>query len=206
MPSATRAYTISLGTPTTVDSTVTILEAGDQGDPNALRILAHPDSESFPPIVYPRLPDDDFNIDNDVLVAPLTELLLTEGTTHLSRHVKNLDDGVVTEIWNGGRGQASVPTSFFRLLYEYWKNPPAFSPTNQTYITWQPRDRNDREFNVEIISVLLGRGRVNQEFHTRRVLESGGAELPTAQDGVENGSSWLVDTVTLSMRIVSEVA
>lgn len=205
MPSASRVFFIELGTPTPVESTVTIIEAEDAGTPGALRILTHPDTANFPPITYSRNPDDDFNVDNDVLVAPLTEILLTEGTTHLSRHVKNLDDGIVTEVWNGGRGQASMPTSFFRLLYEYWKNPPAFSATNPTFITWQPRDRNSFTYNVEIVSVLIGRGRVNQEFHTTRVLEPGGAEIPTAQSAIENGSSWLVDTVALTMRIVGTV-
>lgn len=211
MATSNRVYTIDLGSPTTLDSTITILESGSQGTPGARRILTHPDDENFPALVYYRNPDEDFNLDNDVLVAPLSQLVLTEGTTKLVRHGRTLTggDGVVTEVWAGGSGRASMPTSFFRLLLEYLVNPPPTDPINQTYITWQPRDKNAFTYNVEIVSLFAGRGRDQQEFHVKDVTESGGGGgFPRAIDGVDPGvvTGLLAEQVTLVLHVVGKVA
>jgi hypothetical protein len=204
-----RSYPISLGTSTTAESSTTILGSGSAGTRGALRCLIHPDVTNFPNLLYYRNPDDDFNIDNDVLFAPVNQVSLTEGTTQVTRSTRGIDDVLVTEVWQSGRGTASMPTSFFRLLYEYFVNPPPFSATTQTFIQWKPRDRNTNTYNVELVDLRVGRGSdASQRFHVKDVYESGAGvgTLETALDAIDPGvdTGLLADTVTLVMRIVSK--
>ena len=207
MATSARFFQIALGLETVQASTTTILGSGTEGTVGARRVLTHPDAENFPSLVYYRNPDRDINIDNDVLFGPLNQVFMTESTTQVVRHTRGISDVIVTEQWVGGRGRASMPTSFFRLLYEYFVNPPPPVPDAQTYITWQPRDKNTETYNVELVSLEAGRGGLNSEFEVPNITESGGSVLARAIDGVDPGvETGLMDVpVTLTMRIVSKV-
>lgn len=207
MASSSRIYPISLGTLTVASSTLTIIGSGSSGTVGAKRILTHPDEANFPALAYYRNPDSSLNIDNDALHAPVNSVVLTEGTTQIIRSPRSLEDVLVTERWEGGRGRASMPTSFFRLLYEYFVNPPDPDPDAQEYITWEPRDVNSHTYNVEIVSLVAGRGGAGTEFEATEVTESGGSEIPRAIDGVDPGvtTGLLPVPVTLVMRLVSKV-
>ncbi len=207
MATASRIFQISLGAPTVVASTTTIIGSGSAGTLGALRTLTHPDPTNFPSLTYYRNPDRSVNIDNDVLFSPITNVQLTESSTQVVRHSRTIADTLVTEIWQGGRGRASMPTSFYRLLYELSVNHPPANPTAQTFITWEPRDRNDNVYNVEIVSLRGGRGSKNAENEVPEITESGGSVIPRAIDGVDPGvATGLMNvSVTLILRIVSIV-
>lgn len=198
MATSSRPFQISVGTPTTLSDTTTIIGSQTQGTPNALRVLTHPDAANFPAISYYRNPDEDYNIDNDVLFAPITTVTLTQGSTRLTRHTRALEDVIVTEVWTTRLG-LSMPVATARLMYEYFVNPPAFSsdPLLQTYITWQPRDKNDFTYNVEIVDMQVGGGEENRQFKMSTVNDPGGAN-PLTADVLREPVTWI-------MRIVSKV-
>lgn len=185
------------------DSTV-ILGSATAGTAGAPRILTHPIGATFPALTYYRNPDTDFNVDNEVLAGPLSSVQLTEGTTQLIRHQRGTDDVIVTEIWSARNGGISMPISFARLLLEYFLNPPVFSAVAQTYITWQPRDKNNRTYNVEIVDLQIGRNR--QGLEMLRFAETPGPEIPTATEAIDVGAGVLLTDVALVMRIVSLVS
>lgn len=213
MASSSRIYQINLGSPTVTEDTTVLLGTGSSGTVGAKRVLVHPDAVNFPPITYYLNPHRSINLDNTVLPSPLVEAVRTAGTTQLSRSEREVDDVVITEIWQATPQRASMPTFLFRLLYEYHLNPPPFNtdPAQQTYITWSPRDRaltaggDPRVFNIETVSLTVGGGGVNQEFDVRDIRAEGDV-IKSAFDDLDATPSGVLDrTVTFRFRIVSEV-
>lgn len=197
-----RAYEIFEGVETPVEETLTLLGTGTTGDPDAKRVLTHPDSENWPPIPYQRNPDKTSFLDNDILYPPKTAAVETEDTTGVIRHESNLSDKVIEEIWFGGDKRASVETWFFRLLYEYLLNPPEIDYSSQTYITWQPRDKNTYTYNLVLMS--LNAGGEGQMWVTDLVPQQGdiGGGM---QDSDVPGSGVLLEEMRLRFKIVSKV-
>ena len=198
---------IALGAPTASAPSVTLLGIGQQGTVGAKRILTHPDSANFAPITYWGNPDYTYNLDNDVLTAPISSTQLTIGSTQTIRFARNTDDVVVEEFWEGSVQKAAMPTSQFRAFYEYLINPPALA-TPQDYITWQPRDRNSNTYNVELFAMSVGGGDGDRTFKMRefRLNASGASDIRHALDFIDATPDGLIQEVTsLRMRIVSVV-
>ncbi|MGD8531604.1 MAG: hypothetical protein PVG97_11535 [Syntrophobacterales bacterium] len=211
-----KSFTIQQGVEAAVEDTRILLGSGSAGTTNARRVLTHPDDANFPPITYEDNPDITWNLDNIVLPHPVTGTHFTLGTTTTIRFERGVDDVIISEQWSGGRDRSPMVTAFFRLLYEYLVNPP---DTIGEYITWQPRDRNELEYNVEFLELRVSAGGLpDQIFRVADLRERGGQLDPNAPavgvDGKHPGgldSVWptptgLIDqTVTLRFKVVGEV-
>lgn len=211
---ASRVYEIFAGTPATASQVVTFIGTGSAGTPGAARILTHPNS-LLAPITYLTNPDRSLNLDNVVLSAPLISTALTLEDRKVFRFESNLADTIVTEVWEASGPKAAMVAAQFRLFYEYWINPPPFDAVNQTYIQWEPRDRNALKFNVEIVNLSVGGGGrgggdTSAQFDLNEIIPKGGVNdggdtfMPL--DSFDDSGSGLVDrNVVLQMKIVSQV-
>ncbi len=153
--SSTAQLIVEQGSPIVTIDTVTFLGIASAGDRSAKRRIVHPDS-LLAPITYWGNPLRTLGLDNDVLFHPIVKPTRTLGTTAVERFETAIDDVVVTEIWKGGDAELSMPTFFFRQLYEYIINRPVFVAAAPVYIQWQPRDRNAIVYNVELLSLQVG--------------------------------------------------
>ena len=215
MPSSSKIYPISLGVPTEAAVGLTFLGTGSAGTRGALRRLVHPDP-SLPPITYWSNPDRTFNLDNDVLPSPRVSAMRGLEETTLVRFDDAISDVIITEIWTAAEGRRmSVPTFFFRLLYEYWTNEPDYEPLAQTYIQWEPRDRNDHVYDVEIMRVTVGGGAENnQMFDVADVRQRGGKYDPdhdapylNSTDSLNTLETGVLDrTMQMQFKIVAKVS
>jgi len=197
-----RTYPILQGTVTTASTTVQLLPAGVTGTPGALRRLVHPNSALMPPLVYFRNPDRRGNFDAQVLRSPLATLVRTIDDSKLVRFEENQQDVIVTETWEG---ELSMPTFFFRLLYNYFINPPAFSVVNPVYIQWEPRDESTDVYNIEILDLQLGSG-APSKFDVRKYSGQGGSVIEHPGYGLDVSPTTFLDRpVTLTFRVVSIV-
>lgn len=206
---------IQQGDPEVVAQAVTFLGTASAGDPTACRRLVFPSSVTplLAPIVYSvgvagdcLNPTTTFNLDNEVLPHPITSTVRTLGTTRSVRFEENLDDVIVTEVWEPEAG-ASMPTSFFRLLYEYLINASLVDPVTGPFIQWEPRDRTDKIYDVEILSLSVGGGSGEERFNVRDIRESVGATLTLdgALSTLSPTPTGLIDEpVTLRMKIIAE--
>lgn len=214
MASSSKVYPISQGTPITAAVGLTFLGTGSSGTRGAKRWLVHPDS-SLPPITYFSNPDRTFNMDNDALPSPRVKAFRGLEDTTLVRFEDELSDVIITEIWTAAQGQrVSMPTFFFRLLYEYFVNEPEFDPVDQEYIQWYPRDRNDLVFNIEIMRLTVGGGaQNNQLFDISDIRQKGGkydpnfaATIMNSTDDLNALETGLVDRTTqLQFKLMSLV-
>lgn len=210
---------IQQGAPIVTEDTITFLGIGSEGDPDACRVMTFPAavSTALAPIVYAVVgicqnPDRTFNLDNDVLPHPRTATVVTLGTTKVLRTEESEDDVIVTEVWLGGDNLASMPTALFRQFYEYLINAPQFDPVSQSFITWEPRDRNTHVYNIEPLSLSVGGGAGETRFDVKDLREpggiAGGGSIANALDSLAPAPTvtGLVDReVRLRFRIVGKV-
>ena len=214
MPTSTKVYPISQGTPVTAAVGLTFIGTRSDGTRGAQRRLVHPNS-SLPPITYFSNPDRQFNMDNDALIdAQVTAFRGLEDTT-LVRFDSTLSDVIITEIWTAIAGSRySMPTFFFRQLYEYFINEPDYDPVAQEYIQYQPRDRNDFTYNIEVMRLSVGGGaQNNQLYDVADVRQKGGlydpdlaATIMNSTDDLNVLETGLLDrTVQFQFRLVSKV-
>ncbi len=207
-------YPIQLGEPVVASAPITFLGTGSAGSLGACRRLVFPESVSplLAPIIYQwgdlgrcLNPARTLNLDNVPLVHPSTRAVKTLGTTKVLRQEESLSDVIVTEIWEA-RGGISMPTFFYRLLYEYLINTPPFSLSQTDYIIWEPRDRTDKTYNVELLSLSAGPGEGEAQHDVRDLrTESGTYDDALTLANVQ--PTGIIDKeVRLRMRIVSEVA
>ena len=189
------------------------LGLGSDGDPEACRILRFPSSVSaeLAPIVYSvagvcRNPDRTFNLDNAVLPHPRTRVVETLGSTRVNRFERFAEDVVVTEVWNGSDSVASMSTALFRAFYEYLINARLIPALGPTFIEWEPRDRNDRIYSVELLSLTVGAGTDESRFDVVDFRDSGGDTIQKAVDSLNTLATGIVDrSVTQRMRIIADV-
>jgi len=204
---AAKTYFIQQGTPVVAAAAVSFLGIGSQGTPEALRILTHP-NPSLAPLTYWGNPDRDINIDNDVLVTPIVRTVETEDDTKVIRFERLTRDVVVEEIWLGNDRRAAMPSFFLRQLIEYWLNPPALTGNPGEFITWEPRDRNSRTWQVEFVGLTVGgeEGRYDfKDVRARGGLFKGGA-IANPLDPLNPVETGIADReVRLSLKVVAEV-
>lgn len=205
--SSSKTYVVGLGTPLSTTLGVTFLGLASQGTPGAERVLTHPDQQ-LAPIVYDRNPDDLFNFHNTALRGPISFADLTLSSTVVTRFDTLEEDTIVTEQWLGARGTRGAMATFFYIqLYEYLINPPAFDPINPSYIQWEPRDRSDEVWNVQLLDLRSGGGGSRDRQHKVRDLRAaGGSVIENATAGLNVLPTGIIDeTVQLLMRLVSKV-
>ena len=198
---------IQLGLPIVIPSTLTIYAVGQDGELGAKRTLTHPDSTNFAPITYQKNPDFTSNLDNTVLPSPTSQVVKTASDSVLIRNEGLLSDVVVEETWTASAGKkASMFSSEFRKLYEYLINPPAIDTLNQTYIQWAPRDRSLLTYNVLLFRIVVGSGSGAKIFTIHDVRQPDGQPFASPLDASDvSPDAWLVQSVVLSMKMVSEV-
>lgn len=211
---ASRTFVIGLGTPA-ASATITLLGTSSAATAGARGTLTHPDSANFPIITYEVNPDRVVNLDNELLVSQFSSTMLTLADRKLIQFDGNDADTLVTEVWSASGAKVAMTAAFFRQLYEYYRNPPAFDAVSQTYITWTPAYRNTNSYQVQIVDFTVGGGPgadPAQRFDVSDQLIAGGREdggntqhgLDTIlTPGVRAG---LVDlSVFLQMKIIAEV-
>lgn len=203
MATSSTIYVIQQGQPTVVQPTLQLLGVGSAGDLDAKRILTHPENTVFAPIAYWSQPDKTFNLDNDILRQPISTVQRTLDSSKLVRFERVLQDIVVVEVWEAQEGgRAAMPTFQFRQFYEYLVNPPEFNPTDQQYIMWEPRNRTDKAYLVELFKLAVG----SEEFVVTDRRTGGGSVIQTPLDSLDVTPTGLLDqTVRMSMRIIAEV-
>jgi hypothetical protein len=206
---AFRIYQLQQGVAVEAVSTVQLLDTGLTGARGALRRLTHPTAGTFAPLTYYLNPTRTVNYDNDVLRSPITSVIRTLSASRVIQFAELTEDVIVQEIWEAGGG-LSMPVFMFRLLYEYLVNPPAFSASVPVYVQWEPRDRSDQVFNVQLLSLEVG----GRGYSIRHWQSDGGPNDPrtptatglTPTDTMDVAPTALLDQpVTLTMRIVDEV-
>jgi hypothetical protein len=118
---------------------------------DALRELRYP-GDLLPPLIYEQNPDKWENFDTSPLTArPLFKAEMTIAATSMTRWGGYLTDRPVKETWRGDDRRSLMTAYYLRRLWEYFANPPATG-----YITWNPKDRMDRAYNIEIEGLQVG--------------------------------------------------
>lgn len=208
---------INAGPPVLDEEEVTFLGIGSEGDPTACRRLVFPANVStlLAPIVYSVAglcanPDRTFNLDNDVLPHPITSAVRTIGSTRVVRFEERQEDVIVTEVWEASNTRFRMTTALFRMFYEYLDNADLIPSGGPDFITWEPRDRTERVYNIEMLSLSVGGGEGEQRFDVVDFRDAGGlnngGDIANALDNLNLTPTGIVDrNVELRMRIVSEV-
>lgn len=155
-----------------------------------LRRLTYP-TNSFAPLIYESNPDVYTNFNTSpldrrprALVQATLQDNIMIGWQGVSRDV------AITERWNGSTRESRMTLAMFLALQDYYNNP----PTNGTYITWEPRDRTTKKYNIIIESLTLsvtgsaGQGAGDFEF-----------------DYLVTRHGYVAGTVQLTFRIIGEV-
>lgn len=205
MAESTRTIEIFASSAVATVATVTLLGSGTAGILGAKRILTHPDSANFNPLVYWGNPEITLGIDNEVLHRVNANLVRTEETTRVVRHPAFDSDVLITEKWPGGGKRLSMPSYFARQLHDIASVPPDITASDQQYITWQPRDKNAKTYNVVVVDFNIGGDDSGINFTERRGSEGG--EILGALEGLDvSPTGAIVNEVVLKFKIVSEAA
>lgn len=206
---------VQQGTPVVAPATVTFIGTGSAGTVGACRRLVFPSGTSplLAPIVYSFGPNGTclnpgrtLNFDKVPLQHPDTSVVKTIGGSKVIRFDGKDEDVVVTEVWEANRG-VSMPTFFFRLLLEYLLNAPKFELGQTNFITWEPRDRTDTAYQVELLSLSNGTGSGEQRFDVADLgRQAPGNDLDHAMSNVNTTETGAIDReVRLRMKILAAV-
>ncbi len=148
---------------------------------NARRELHYP-SDTLPPVIYDKNPDQWTNFDTSPMVKrPSVGVQQTIQDNKLTGWQGFNRDASVTETWKGSDDEAPMRLSFFRELYAYFEFPPTSG-----FIQWKPKDRTASVYNIMIESLTVGGQDVRFDF-------------------VPSRNGFLTQDVVMRFRIVSEV-
>jgi len=149
-----------LAAPDFLEESVDLILLPENAGTYAQRELRYPE-DLLPPLIYGENPDRWTNFDGAPLTArPALKAEMTLKDTALAQWGGYLKDNPVKEYWSGDDKTSRMPASFFRRLWEYFVNPPATG-----YITWWPKDRTTKGYNIVIESLQAG-GDYMVMFHT----------------------------------------
>jgi len=82
---------------------------------------------------------------------------------------------------------------------------PSFDPLQTAYIQWEPRDRTEKVYNVELLSLTVGGGTGESQFDVADIRTESG-DYDDSLTMVNATATGVIDAeVRLRMRIVSEV-
>jgi hypothetical protein len=169
--------------PETLEESVDLVILPENSGTFALRELHYPD-DALPPIVYDQNPDKWENFDTEPMTArPTVKGDQTMTDTLLARWGGYQKDRPVKEYWSGDDQKSHMQAFFFRRLWEYFINPPGTG-----YITWYPKDRTTKGYNIVIEN-----------------LQAGGDNLVTLHSGAIQGGI-IMGEIVFSFRIIGEVA
>lgn len=148
---------------------------------NARRELSYP-SDTLPPLIYDKNPDQWTNFDTSPLVKrPRVGIQQTIQDNRMTGWQGFDRDAPITEVWKGSDNESPMTLAFFRELYAYYETPPSSG-----YIQWSPKDRTNNSYNILIESLTVGGNEVRFDYIPAR-----------------NG--YLTQDVVLQFRIVSQV-
>ncbi len=102
-------------------------------------------------IIYPRVPDDTFNFDQDPTIRTRSVVTKTLGASAVTKFQEGFSDVVVREVW--AAEQLSTTIELARQFYKYHSEP---LPVGQ-FIGWRPTDLSPKNFAIEILDVQIGR-------------------------------------------------
>jgi hypothetical protein len=151
-------------------------------------------------------PTRTFNLDNAVLPHPTSNVVKTIGGSRTIRQEETDADVIVTEVWTADSG-LSMPTPLFRLFYEYLINGQLIGGTDDK-IQWEPRDRTDRIYTVDLLSLSVGGGEGETRFDVTDVrgLDALTSDFDNALTNWNAVDAGILDReVRLRMRIVADV-
>lgn len=159
------------------------------------RELDHPLSGTYPsPLVYPWSPPVWTGMLDIPLKHPLYASQRTLEKTATVQFSGDVTDVEVVETWPGGGNRIAMPLSFFSSLWDYYANPPDF--VSQGFILWRPRDVSARVYQVIITGLTVGGAGGG----------GGGEHAITLDHLAKQGDGFIHDTVTVRLRLVSEVS
>jgi hypothetical protein len=148
-----------------------------------MRELHYP-GDVLAPLIYSNNPEWLENFDTGPLTArPLFKAEMTLKDVSLARWSGYVKDRPVVEHWVGDDTSSIMSLDMLRRLWEYFANPPATG-----HITWWPKDRTTKGYNIEIESLTVG-----------------GTDTIKLNLYATQGD-FVLEEVVLTFRIISEVA
>lgn len=116
--------------------------------PKNFRVLWHQGLDEV--LHYPSVPQETHNFDIYPIYTPIIHRQQTLSSNVITRHVRDISDCVVTEIWPGN--DLSMLTAFFYELYKFFITPLAINEK----LIWFPKDKTWRAFQIEPLALFCG--------------------------------------------------
>jgi hypothetical protein len=113
--------------------------------PGGLGRLVHP---LLGTLDYEIAPDEWVNLDADILYGPVFAHTRTLRGNQSTRWQGYIGDVECTERWNG---RVSMRAGQFRMLLDFWKNPPTSG-----YLIWSPNYVTANSYEVDLVAVTSG--------------------------------------------------
>ena len=178
MPTLTNSSTFSIGAGSTAVEEVTLTVIPAASAPVGKGRLEHP---TLGVLDYTYNPNAWTNIDGEVLAPPTwaTSKTLSGSSNTLWRG--DIRDVVCTERWTKEAGGIVMPMGMLRTLLLFYLNPP--DPAS-AWVVWRPRYTTEQAYRVLLTSLQVG---------------GDGITLTP----IATNKDWVVDEVSLSLKIVS---
>jgi len=140
-----------LAAPEVYEETVDLRFLPENDGIDAVRELRYP-GDIFPPIQYDSNPDYWENFDT----GPMTDRPQFKGEMTIEDYAIVLWPGYIKDVpikehWKGSDKMSRMTAYMLRRLYEYYSNPPSTG-----FITWCPKDRINKIYNIVIEDLTVG--------------------------------------------------
>jgi hypothetical protein len=150
--------------------------------------LAYPNSDLNTPLVFELNPQIWTNMAANALTRPIYAAQRTLTKTANVQFKGDVTDLEVKLTWMGGE-RVAMTLAFFSQLWNYYWNSSNLDFTQSGYIRWSPKDLNNHTYDVIITNLEVG--------------IADGIQLDSLYKALDG---YVHDTVTLTMRIISEVS
>ncbi len=131
----------------------------DRSAHNPMRVIYHPGLNQS--IHYPKNPDRTINYWRGPVRKLDTQATRTVGGMVRSRGTQKWEDVVITEVWEGGGGRASITVDFLQTLYSFMVEDVPLG----SYVGWIPRDLSFNRHLIVPLTLTVG----SQDFDLRAV-------------------------------------